>query len=79
MNVIVLSFGDSFMAYGRDRQPYSRGHQAARESVLECPRELLRKRLREGEYGECLCLTISYIWDRVKIVEEYLHYLLMTP
>jgi hypothetical protein len=42
------------------------------------PRELLRKQLREGEFGQCLRLTISYISHRLKM-EKCLCYISVTP
>jgi hypothetical protein len=53
--------------------------EAVSRGVFECPRELLRKQLKESEFGQCLWLAVSYILDRVNNIEKYLRDILMAP
>jgi hypothetical protein len=51
----------------RDCQLCACRHQGAHSNVLECPRELSHKQLRERKFSQCLHLMVSYTSDRVKI------------
>jgi hypothetical protein len=38
-----------------------------RQRVFDYSRILLHKQLKEGDFGQCLRLMVSCIWDRIKI------------